>query len=303
MQNPRTRFQKLFCVLAASFLSVLSHAHNPNLKVDTNDTTEVISQFQMPLISQVAYIPEVSSFFIENKKKDNDDVEIRQEGVEAPIFPEPMVFDLVRPLGANKGEFEFNTLFRVPIGRRRGRVYWAPEIEYAFANGYAVELELPMINNQIEAYKVALQGTFSYNSSKTFIHGWQVISEYILEDEFLESTILYLAGYDLGQGYSVFFMAGGRNNAPMGSSENGLTPDSRWDLLLNSSFNYKVKRGTILSLESNYARQLGSGFEFRVIPQVHQRIANFLIFQGGVGYEWYLNQSFPVAASRLVFEF
>ena len=32
-----------------------------------------------------------------------------------PQIPEPVVFDLVRPLGAERGEFEVNSLFRVPV--------------------------------------------------------------------------------------------------------------------------------------------------------------------------------------------
>lgn len=78
----------------------------------------------------------------------------------APVFPEPMIFDLVRPLGARKGEFEANTLALLPLKGRRYNVDWAPEIEYAFANGYAIELELPMYNGEIEATNWLFRGRF-----------------------------------------------------------------------------------------------------------------------------------------------
>ena len=52
----------------------------------------------------------------------------------APIIPEPMVFDLVRPLGALKGELEGNTLVEIPLAQTDPSdpsVFWAPEVEAA----------------------------------------------------------------------------------------------------------------------------------------------------------------------------
>jgi hypothetical protein len=44
-------------------------------------------------------------------------------------IPEPMIFDLVRGLGARRGEFEVNVLTQVPLNDTRSRaVEWAPEI-------------------------------------------------------------------------------------------------------------------------------------------------------------------------------
>src|SRR5687768_4202682 len=63
-------------------------------------------------------------------------------------IPEPLVFDLVRPLGSARGELEANTL--MTRSSKTGQFAWAPEIEYAFANGYAVELELPFENSSLE---------------------------------------------------------------------------------------------------------------------------------------------------------
>lgn len=71
-------------------------------------------------------------------------------------IPEPMVFDLVRPLGAPKGELEVNSLFRMSEFGGRAVLQWAPEVEYTFADGYGVEFEVPAENGQLEAYKFAL---------------------------------------------------------------------------------------------------------------------------------------------------
>ena len=63
---------------------------------------------------------------------------------EAPEIAEPMVFDLVRPLGARRGELEVNALAQRNLSGPDRNVEWAPEIEYAVADGFAVELELPL---------------------------------------------------------------------------------------------------------------------------------------------------------------
>lgn len=75
-----------------------------------------------------------------------------------PRIPEPMVFDLVRPLGARRGEVEFNTLGLVPLTRKTRKVddvtdllglvrrspdtqgvEWAPEAEFVLTDGIALE--------------------------------------------------------------------------------------------------------------------------------------------------------------------
>lgn len=43
-----------------------------------------------------------------------------------PRIPEPMVYDLIRPLGAEKGEFEVNSLFRIKPAQYPATLQWAP---------------------------------------------------------------------------------------------------------------------------------------------------------------------------------
>lgn len=97
-------------------------------------------------------------------------------GSSDPHIPEPLLFDLVRPLGARKGKLEVNTLAQ--INNNGGPLAWAPEIEYAFADGLAFELELPTENSSVTDYKIAFQGTLSHNfNNPNLIQGWQVIVE------------------------------------------------------------------------------------------------------------------------------
>src|SRR5699024_7481241 len=123
-------------------------------------------------------------------------------------IPEPMVFDLVRPLGASKGELEVNTLVQYDFVRHLLRL--SPEIEYAFADGYAAEFES---DTSVSGYKLTLQGTFSYPKSYHFIHGWQYMEEYYAEDKRYESTALYIFGYQFNEHWSMLNMTGVRRTA------------------------------------------------------------------------------------------
>jgi|688.fasta_scaffold151460_4 hypothetical protein len=97
------------------------------------------------------------------------------DGDDSPRIPEPMVFDLVRPLGAKRGEAEVNTLAVIPLNRNMGRVEWAPEVEFAIADGLAFEFELPFEEWSLKSYKTAGQITFGKAFNDSFIHGAQGI--------------------------------------------------------------------------------------------------------------------------------
>ena len=144
-----------------------------------------------------------------------------------PLIPEPMVFDLVRPLGAHKGEFEINCLGEFPLQRGgndepddplgltpssvdRNEIEWAPEIEYAPLDGFAVEFELPFEGSSLEAYKFAAQWTIHTAFEDHFIDGAQLIVEPNVEFEAWDITAIYIAGYQFNERWSVLGMAGDR---------------------------------------------------------------------------------------------
>jgi hypothetical protein len=91
----------------------------------------------------------------------------------APDIAEPMVFDLVRPLGARRGELEINALAQRNLSGPEKAVEWAPEIELAVADGFAIELELPLSGMHVTDYKVGLQGTFGVLNGGKGIYGAQ----------------------------------------------------------------------------------------------------------------------------------
>jgi hypothetical protein len=216
-------------------------------------------------------------------------------------LPEPMFFDLVRPLGAKKGEFEANSLVYFPLRRQSKNINWAPEIEFTIKDGLGIELEFPMQNNHLEAFKFAIQGTLNQSAKSNYIHGWQWLSEYLIEDKSKEFTLIYLGGLHLKNDFSLFFMSGPRYVYHFRPIE-GIDQKTEIHALLNINVNKKISNYTTVSIEQNYGRHFNKGHEYRIIPQLHQRLSSRYILQFGLGYEWYLGSSFPALASRFIVE-
>lgn len=209
-------------------------------------------------------------------------------------IPEPMVFDLVRPLGARRGELEINTLAifpwravnrdldRDPFGsgqttRDLRGIEWAPEIEYAFADGWAVEFELPFEKSTLEAYKFALQGTFGTAFDNQFIHGFQVITEPTTRWKDWNSTMLYLAGIRFDEQWSALLMLGARMNL------SGPDNDQTFERLINGTMFYNLRNNLVLGLEGNHAVGNLGRSQTLLVPQLHYELTEHWELQSGIG--------------------
>lgn len=233
-----------------------------------------------------------------------------------PRIPEPMVFDLVRPLGAKRGEAEFNTLGRIPLMRKARRVddvsdplgfvrrsqdrqgiEWAPEIEYVLTDGLAVEFELPLENVSVEAYKAAGQATFGTLWDHRFIHGAQVIAQYNIDPRFWTTTWLYLAGFRIDKTWSVLGMFGPRFEH--GSSNGGFHKE----LLSNVTLFADVTNRMVAGVETNFWQVLGGHSAVLVMPQVHYEVDFHWMIQGGIGVRITNDLTLPEIGFRLIREF
>ncbi len=193
---------------------------------------------------------------------------------DGPDIPEPMVFDMIRPLTAKAGEIEVNALAQRDLTGPRGELEWAPEVELAVADGLAVELELPLINNRVVQYKMGLQkrlGTFRGGRS---VHGVQYLGLYDREEGGWTSTLLWLLGNRFGERWSMMTMLGVGDVTLREGNETGT--------IINHSTFYDVSPDTVLGLEVN--RQNGQGAYWLLMPQVHRAIGTLGV-QGGVGAE------------------
>lgn len=211
----------------------------------------------------------------------------------APRIPEPMVYDLVRPLGAAKGEVEINSLFLRPL--RRGQpLGWAPEIEYTFARGYGIELEVPAEGRVAESFKAALQGTLGVYGKGRTIHGWQALWERGLHEESWKADLLYLTGTRWHARWSTFTMAGLRVEA----AEARRGRAAVW----NQSVFFHPSRRLNVGLESNWS---GAGVRrpsWLAMPQLTWRKSRYNV-QIGAGSRRLEGRTRGEAAWRISREF
>lgn len=211
-------------------------------------------------------------------------------GTEA--IPEPLLFDLIRPLDSKKGELEINTLFqksyydKTRLGsndpfdtgattRSHQQLEWSPEIEYALSDGFALEFELPAEGNHIEAYKFGGQYTFG-KINTNYIHGVQILIESNREWKHFNSTVLYLGGYRFDEIFSTLFMIGGRTDLE------GSQRSQNLEYLANGSIFAQLSHVLTIGLETNYAINQKGHHALSVVPQVHYEANRNIGIQTGI---------------------
>lgn len=211
----------------------------------------------------------------------------------APHIPEPMVFDMVRPLGARRGELEVNALAQQNLSGHRG-VEWAPEIELAFADGLAIEFELPMQDMKITDYKMGLQGTFGAFNNGRGVHGVQYLGLYNRHTGRWDNTALYLVGHRFGQRLSTMSMVGVGDVTVK-------HPGDRSFIFNHTTF-FDASDSTTLGLEYNL--RTGPDRTALLMPQVHQRLGPGVNMQAGLGAVKVAGEAWrPRAGLRLIKEF
>ncbi len=233
-----------------------------------------------------------------------------------PRIAEPMVFDLIRPLGAKRGEGEVNVLGLIPLAQESRRmngaqdplglirrspdretIEWAPEIEYAVCDGVALEFEVPMENSHLEAYKGAGQITFGTALNHRFIHGAQAIIQYGRDSSVWTTTGLYLAGFRFNDTWSVFGMVGGRGEIL------GSVPNKEAEFLANVTLFADVTDRMVAGIETNLNQVIGGNTGVLFMPQLHYELDRYWMIQVGVGARVTTGLTLPVAGFRIIREF
>ncbi|WP_413062334.1 hypothetical protein ACLN6N_16630 (plasmid) [Sphingomonas carotinifaciens] len=192
---------------------------------------------------------------------------------EAPEIAEPMVFDLVRPLGAKRGELEVNTLAQHSLSGPDRSVEWAPEIELAVADGFAVELELPLTNRRVTDFKLGLQGTFGTINGGRGIHGVQYLGLWNRERGQWESSLLYVIGNRFGPRFSTLSMIGVGEVSAAGAEARGL--------IVNHTSFYDISDATTAGVEVNI--RAGHDRSTLIMPQLQQDVTDRFQIQFGMG--------------------
>ncbi len=217
-----------------------------------------------------------------------------EETGEYPHVPEPMVFDMMRPLGAKKGELEANTLAVMsPSGDRT--VAWAPEVEYAFADGFAVEAELPFEDGRLAELKLGLQAAWgSFNSGRS-AHGVQYLGIYDRHSGRYSNTLVYMLVHRFNDRWSSVSMAG-LSDISLGGGP------ARNAAVINHSTFYDASDRSVLGVEVNFLG--GYDGHVTVMPQLHQNIGRTMSLQAGFGGQKARGDALrPRAGLRLIREF
>lgn len=214
-------------------------------------------------------------------------------------IPEPLLFDLVRRVNSQRGELEVNTLLTQKSAEELSAVYLAPEIEYAFADGQALEVELPTVDGKIKTFKTALQ--FQLPNWWGDVTGTQLMHEQANGVSERETTLLLLSGKRLSERWSIFSMIGNRfvaGAAPAVRARRG-----RELPIVNVNVFYDYAEAFDLGFETNL-RGLGASFEELVLmPQIHALMAKDFKLQAGFGAAYDGYRFAPVSAFRLIKEF
>ena len=208
---------------------------------------------------------------------------INAQEIQSVFIPEPLMFDLVRGLGAEKGELEINTLADFPLNDGANRaVEWAPEIEYALFDGFAVEFELPFEDGHLEALKFAIQYTFGVSDDQQFIHGMQLISESYLDESISEFSLLYIPAYRFNEVWSILGLFGLMYELGADAADNRAT------VLFNASVFANLNANGVMGVEINNTdptlqKSDDNEMEFLVLPQFHYGFESGFSFQIGFG--------------------
>jgi hypothetical protein len=238
-------------------------------------------------------------------------------------IPEPLVFDLVGRINSHKGEFEINSLFlNNPHQPSLSNFYVAPEIEYAFADGQALELEFPSEKGQIIAYKIGYQKQLPSFRDYT-LSGLQIVYEQTPKSYHHELSILYLFASHFTEEFSQLMMIGIKNSSTFSHHSLSSQPtdsylsldqneehrsSSFYSLLLNLNFFLNLSKIFDLGLEFN--GEWGPYDQtYLLMPQMHFLFYQDIKIQTGLGSHLTYTkgrsspQQEPLFAFRLIKEF
>ncbi len=209
-------------------------------------------------------------------------------------IPEPLFIDLVRGLGSKKGEWEVNSLAYHGDGGF-SELNWAPEIEWAFADGTAVELELPMHGHSLHSYKMAAQKTVYSNAERSHLHGLQIIYETNKEWGRSDLTAYYISAHRFTPKVSTITLVGIKT---LIEEFQGFTK------IFNHTVFYNYSREIDVGVEFNYfSRERFMDQVLQVVPQLHLAMGDGFKLQFGFGGGEDNGRWTPVSMLRLIREF
>lgn len=173
-------------------------------------------------------------------------------------IPEPMVYDLVRPLGVRQGEMEINALG--DYNPYNGDMQWSPELEFGLADDLAIEFELPFQDASHERYKVAIQQTLNIDVAQGTANGWQAFVDVNKHTKAVAVDATVIHAMQWVDQWSSLSMLGLRAH-PLGRS-------AQLHYLLNNTLFYQASERLTVGLELNQEVSRGGTWRYRLTPQI-----------------------------------
>ncbi len=213
---------------------------------------------------------------------------------EGTKVPEPMTFDMAGHLDSPAGEMEVNTLFRFEGASQAKNLYLAPEFEYVFARGMAAEIEVPILDGEVEAFKVVLQSRLGEIKPDKFKTGVQLIYEQDRATTNKDISALLINSVPFGNRYALTTLIG--PSAQLEESE------TKWGFLANASIHYTNSHEIDLALEANY-KHYDELKMLELLPQIHLMVEKNVKVQFGFGATLIDDEWIALSAIRAAWEF
>ncbi len=177
-----------------------------------------------------------------------------------------------------------------------GGPLWAPELEYAFAEGHAVELELPMEGGRLHAFKLGVQGTFGQSRRIGALHGWQGLAEYVPAEKGWLGSLTHVGALRFNPRWSALTIVGAQYDRNPVADERALR------FVANASAFAEASARLTWGLEGNL-RVGGPGrVDWQVTPQAHVQLWPKWRLQLGFGASGREGRANLIGATRLVAE-
>lgn len=224
-----------------------------------------------------------SAFAADGPSKDDPDddgltnAEEKELGLDPSVanIPEPLYYDMIGGLDARPGEIELNVLAEYRGGNFRGGY----EIEYTFARGVGLEVDLNASTAGIEGWQGNLEFTLPTSRSSPFQHGVLIGNEYLLGNPQTptgRTSGVYVAAVRLSQRWTALTMLGGRATAVRrGRTHVG----GIW----NPSVFFDATSRVTVGLEMSSVLDEDGTTDLVLLPQAHWQPARSWRFQVGSG--------------------